>query len=81
MIDILYKRSLVDKVFVSPVSSVKQQFEKRDQDSSSSEIMAKLNNAHGTTVDFLEFLKKNNKICVAVSDFAGLTASMMDLKR
>ncbi|KAI8982322.1 hypothetical protein BDF20DRAFT_866255 [Mycotypha africana] len=80
MVDILYKRSLVDKVFVSPVSLAKQQFAKRDLEDEKNEIMSKLNNTHGCTIDFLKFLEKNTKVCVISIDYAGLTTNSMDLK-
>lgn len=80
MIDILYKRSLVDKVFVSPLSSVKQMFSKRDL-KDADQILSQLKNTHGSTVDFLEFLNNNSKICVVSIDYAGFTTNMGDLKQ
>ncbi|ORE06836.1 hypothetical protein BCV72DRAFT_206654 [Rhizopus microsporus var. microsporus] len=61
VVDILYKRSLVDKVFVSPLSSAKQQFRKHDLEDKNV-ILSKLNNIHGCTIDILEFLRNNTKV-------------------
>lgn len=80
MVDILYKRSLVDKVFVSPLSSTKQQFRKHDL-GDKNEILSKLNNIHGCTIEFLEFLRNNAKICVIAVNYAGLTTNVTDLKK
>ncbi|KAG1061808.1 hypothetical protein G6F41_011968 [Rhizopus arrhizus] len=80
MINILYKRSLVNKVFVSPRSSTKQPFLKRDFEDED-DILSKLNDVHGNTKDFLEFLENNTKICVIAIDYAGLTTSITDLKK
>ncbi|KAG2210885.1 hypothetical protein INT47_000039 [Mucor saturninus] len=79
MVNILYSRSLVDKVFVSPCSSTKQQFIKRDS-SDNDQILSQLNNVHGNTVDFLSLLKNNSKVCVVAIDYAGLTTNVSDLK-
>ncbi|CAO3664011.1 unnamed protein product [Rhizopus stolonifer] len=79
MINVLYERSLVDKVFVSSRSSAKQQFLKRDL-KNEDDLLSALNDVHGNTVDFLQFLKENNKICVVAIDYAGLTTNMTDLK-
>lgn len=76
MVNILYKRSLVDKVFVS----TKQEFLKRDFEDED-EILSKLNDVHGNTIDFLEFLENNTKICVIAIDYAGLTTNTTDLKK
>jgi hypothetical protein len=54
MVDLLYKRSLVDKVVVSPCSSAKQAFQKRDL--SANDALQDLVNVAGDTQD-----KKNNK--------------------
>lgn len=80
MINILYKRSLVDKVFVSSRSSTKQPFLKRDFEDED-DILSKLNDVHGNTKDFLEFLENNTKICVIAIDYAGLTTNITDLKK
>lgn len=80
MIDILYKRSLVDKVFVSSRSSTKQPFLKRDFEDED-DILSKLNDVHGNTKDFLEFLENNTRICVIAIDYAGLTTNITDLKK
>ena len=48
MIDVLYKRSLVDKVFVSPLSSAKQIFLKRD-----------VKGANNTIKELFLLIKKN----------------------
>lgn len=77
MVNILYSRSLVDKVFVSPCSSTKQQFMERDS-SDNDQILSQLNNIHGNTVDFLNFLKNNSKICVVAIEYAGLTTNLSD---
>lgn len=79
MVNVLYNRPLVDKVFVSPCSSIKQHLTKRDL-SNNNQISSQLNNIHGNIVDFLHSLKNNNKICVVAIDYAGLTTSMTDLK-
>ncbi|KAG1090271.1 hypothetical protein G6F42_019743 [Rhizopus arrhizus] len=78
MINILYKRSLVDKVFVSPQSSAKQQFAKRDL--SDDDVLPQLEDVHGSTKDFLKYLKSNDKICVVAIDYAGFTTNMSDLR-
>lgn len=52
MVGLLYKRSLVGKVFVSPCSSAKQAFHKRDL--ASNDILVELVNINGNT-------QKNNK--------------------
>lgn len=80
MINILYKRSLVAKVFVSPRSSTKQPFLKRDFEDED-DILSKLNDVHGNTKDFLEFLENNTRICVIAIDYAGLTTNIPDLKK
>lgn len=80
MIDILYKRSLVDKVFVSPLSTAKQIFSKRDV-KDVNQISSQLNNTHGSTIDFLEFLNSNPKICITSIDYAGFTTNQTDLKQ
>jgi hypothetical protein len=54
MVDLLYKRSLVDRVFVSPCSSAKQAFQKRDL--ADSDILSELDHVEGNTQG-----KKNNK--------------------
>ncbi|RCI03559.1 hypothetical protein CU098_011910, partial [Rhizopus stolonifer] len=72
MVNILYKRSLVDKVFVLLRSSTKRQFLKRDFEDEDA-ILTKLNAIHGNTIDFLEFLESNTKIYVIAIDYAGLT--------
>lgn len=54
MVDILFKRSLVDKVFVSPCSSAKQAFPKRDL--ADNGILLELEHVDGNTQG-----KKNNK--------------------
>ncbi|ORE02475.1 hypothetical protein BCV72DRAFT_215191, partial [Rhizopus microsporus var. microsporus] len=65
MINILYQRSLVQKVFVSPSSSVKQALSKRDL----------------FDQDFLTYVKeKKTKICIVAIDYAGFTTNMSDLK-
>lgn len=78
MINILYKRSLVDKVFVSPQSPAKQQFAKRDL--SDDDVLPQLEDVHGSTKDFLKYLKNNDKICVVAIDYAGFTTNMSDLR-
>lgn len=80
MIDILYKRSLVDKVFVSPLSTAKQIFSKRDV-KDVNQISSQLNNTHESTIDFLEFLNSNPKICIISIDYAGFTTNQTDLKQ
>lgn len=80
MIDILYKRSLMDKVFVSPLSTAKQIFSKRDV-KDVNQILSQLNNTHGSTIDFLEFLNSNPKICVISIDYVGFTTNQTDLKQ
>lgn len=80
MVDILYKRSLVDKVFVSPISTAKQPFSKRDA-KTVKEILSQLTNIHGSTEDFLRFLNKNPKICVVSIGYAGFTTNCTDLKQ
>ncbi|KAI8980861.1 hypothetical protein BDB01DRAFT_188594 [Pilobolus umbonatus] len=80
MVDIMYKRSLVDKVFVSPLSSAKQKFSKRDL-KDVNQILSQLNNIHGSTVDFLEFLKNNPRICIISIDYAGFTTDCTELKQ
>lgn len=55
MIDLLYKRSLVDKVFVSPCSSAKHAFQKRNL--AANDILAELVNVDGNT----QGKKKNKK--------------------
>lgn len=77
MVNIIYKRSLVYKVCVSPRSSTKQQFLKRDFEDED-DILSKLNDVHGDTIDFLKFLENNTKICVIAIDYAGLTANITD---
>lgn len=76
MINILYKRSLVDKVFVSPQSSAKQQFVKRDL--SDDDVLPQLEDVHDSTKDFLKYLKNSGKICVVAIDYAGFTTNMSD---
>lgn len=68
MINILYERSLVDKVFVSSHSSAKQQFLKRDL-KNEDDLLPALNDVHGNTIDFLQYLEENNKICVIAIDY------------
>ncbi|KAG1445797.1 hypothetical protein G6F56_009789 [Rhizopus delemar] len=80
MVDVLYKRSLVDKVFVSPFSTAKQPFSKRDG-KNVKEILSQLTNVHGSTEDFLNFLNKNPKICVISINYAGFTTNCTDLKQ
>ncbi|KAI7900806.1 uncharacterized protein BX663DRAFT_574324, partial [Cokeromyces recurvatus] len=75
MIDILYKKSLVGKV----LSTAKQMFPKRDV-RDVNQILSQLNNAHGSTVDFLEFLNNSPKICVISIDYAGFTTNHTDLE-
>lgn len=78
MIDILHKRSQVDKVFVSPLSTAKQIFLKRDV-KDVNQILSQLKNTHGSTVDFLEFLNNNPKICVISIDYTDFTTKCTDL--
>ncbi|KAI9270833.1 hypothetical protein BY458DRAFT_509901 [Sporodiniella umbellata] len=80
MVDVLHKRSLVDKVFVSPFSNAKQPFSKRDE-KDVKEILSQLTNIDGRTEDFLKFLNQNSKICVVSVDYAGFTTNCSDLKQ
>ncbi|KAG2228775.1 hypothetical protein INT48_001714 [Thamnidium elegans] len=57
----------------------RQQFLKRDL-KNEDDLLSSLDDVHGNTVDFLQFLKENNKICVIAIDYAGLTTNMTDLK-
>lgn len=59
---------------------MKQQFLNRDSEDKD-EILSKLNNIHGNTIDFLEFLGNNAKVCVIAIDYAGLTTNITDLKK
>lgn len=68
MVDILYKRLLIDKAFVSPQSSSKQQFAKRDL--SHDDVLSQRQDVHGSTKDFLKYIKSNDKIYVVVIDYA-----------
>lgn len=79
MVNDLFKRSLVDKVFVSPKGTPKQAFQKRDL-ADSSDILSKLEDVTGNTQDFLNFIKDNQKICVVAVDYDRLTTNMSDLK-
>lgn len=79
MVNVLYNRSLVDKVFVSCRRSAKQQFVKRDLKNEDDLLLA-LNDIHGNIVDLLNFIKDNNKICIVAIDYAGLTTNMTDLR-
>lgn len=63
-----------------PLSSTKQQFRKHDL-GDKNEILSKLYNIHGCTIEFLEFLRNNAKICVIAVDYAGLTTNVTDLKK
>ncbi|ORE23445.1 hypothetical protein BCV71DRAFT_170083 [Rhizopus microsporus] len=71
MIDLLYKRSLVDKVFVSPCSSAKHAFQKRNL--AANDILAELVNVDGNTQ---VLSKKNETICVVVLDYTGFTTNI-----
>ncbi|KAI9032525.1 hypothetical protein CLU79DRAFT_859181 [Phycomyces nitens] len=79
MINVLYQRSLVDKVFVSPCNSAKQALDKRDL--TDVEVLSSLNIIHGNSQDFLSHIKKNKtKICVVAIDYAGFATNMQGLK-
>ncbi|PHZ17898.1 uncharacterized protein RHIMIDRAFT_243898 [Rhizopus microsporus ATCC 52813] len=73
MVDILRQRSLVEKVFVSPSSSVKESFYKRDFNDQ--DILSELDQVNGNTQDFLTFIQENDKVCVVALDYAGFTTS------
>lgn len=77
MIDILYERSLVDKIFVSPFNTTKQPFSKRDR-KNLKEILSQLTSVHGSTEDFLN---KNPNVCVISIDYASFTTNCTDLKQ
>ncbi|KAG2197273.1 hypothetical protein INT47_010979 [Mucor saturninus] len=78
MVYILRQRSLVEKVFVSPSSSVKESFYKRDF--KDQDILSELDEVNGNTQDFLTFIQENDKVCVVALDYAGFTTNMTDLK-
>lgn len=71
MINILYQRSLVQKVFVSPSSSVKQALSKRDL--FDQDILSSLDQIHGNTQGEkkkrIELLVKSRKINTLFIDF------------
>ncbi|KAI8876385.1 hypothetical protein K501DRAFT_338113, partial [Backusella circina FSU 941] len=71
MANILRQRSLVEEVFVSPYSSVKESFYKRDFNDQ--DILSELDQANGNTQDFLTFIQENDKVCVVALDYAGFT--------
>ncbi|CAO3697395.1 unnamed protein product [Rhizopus stolonifer] len=80
MIDNLYKRSLVDEVYVALKINVKQPFEKRGLKVDQS-ILSKPIRTQGTTQDFLNTIIGYNKICIVGIDYAGITTNMSGLKK
>ncbi|EIE90612.1 hypothetical protein RO3G_15323 [Rhizopus delemar RA 99-880] len=71
MVNILRQRSLVDKVFVSPYSNVKQDLNDKDT------LLSELDQVNGDTEAFIQ---NNDKVCVVALDYAGFTTNMSDLK-
>ncbi|KAI7902223.1 uncharacterized protein BX663DRAFT_436212, partial [Cokeromyces recurvatus] len=76
MVNILRQRSLVDKVFVSSYSNIKQGFYKRDLNDQDS-LLSELDQVNGNTQAFIQ---DNDKVCVVALDYAGFTTNMSDLK-
>ncbi|KAL0074018.1 hypothetical protein F4703DRAFT_1781198 [Phycomyces blakesleeanus] len=72
MVENLYKRSLVDSVFVSPYCNANVPFSKRDLNGKTM-IFSTLQNIHGDPKD-------KKKICIVCLDYAGLTTNILDLK-
>ncbi|KAI7896656.1 uncharacterized protein EV154DRAFT_535614 [Mucor mucedo] len=74
MSNCLKDRSLVDRVFVSYSSNAGDRIHVRDKNQDK-----KLEN--GNTKDMLTYLKNNEKVCLVVIDFAGLSTNTDDLQQ
>ncbi|KAI9473495.1 MAG: hypothetical protein EXX96DRAFT_596630 [Benjaminiella poitrasii] len=77
MVNILRQRSIVDKVFVSPYSSLKQGFYERDLNDQNT-LLSELDQVNGDTQAFIQ---NNDKVCVVALDYAGFTTNRSDLQK
>ncbi|KAI7861400.1 hypothetical protein BDF14DRAFT_373284 [Spinellus fusiger] len=78
MVERLMKRSLVNKMFVSPCSSLSERISMRDM--KESEIINKLENVHGNTQDMISYITTTENVCLVILDYAGLTTDGTDLR-
>ncbi|KAI9475634.1 MAG: hypothetical protein EXX96DRAFT_506170 [Benjaminiella poitrasii] len=79
MVEKLKTRSLADRVFVSPISSAGDPFNKRDE-KKREEVMTHIV-ANGDTQDMLRYISdKEKKIILVAIDYAGLTTNCEDMK-
>ncbi|CAO3664519.1 unnamed protein product [Rhizopus stolonifer] len=79
MCDRLRERSLVDKLFVSVCSNANHPISERDV-KVNKKIIEKLD-VDGNTQEMLQYISTNQKICLVVLDYAGLTTDPNDLKK
>ncbi|KAG2201034.1 hypothetical protein INT47_006578 [Mucor saturninus] len=79
MIDKLFERLLVDKIYVSPMSHAGESFSSRDVKYDKT-VLRKLNKAEGTTQDLLSYVNIAKKICLVGVDFGGITTNCDDLR-
>ncbi|ORY97457.1 hypothetical protein BCR43DRAFT_489804 [Syncephalastrum racemosum] len=75
----LLERSLVDKVFVSPVCKSQQPMHLRDYGLQDDQMQILKQYADGSTQDLLRYLASAKKVCLVVVDYAGLTTKVEDL--
>ncbi|ORY97467.1 hypothetical protein BCR43DRAFT_489818 [Syncephalastrum racemosum] len=75
----LLERSLVDKVFVSPVCKSQQPMHLRDYGLQDDQMQILKQYADGSTQDLLQYLAAATKVCLVVVDYAGLSTNTEDL--